>query len=175
MSTDPDASALTATDATEAFTVTAAVTPVQVDLGLDAFLTSLEQEAKTAGDKTLDPPLDPEVVQHRVFVVLIVAFGLFEWGVRNGRVRSGGAALVFPLITAIGGGLLLTHSHALANVKDQFLVEISHVPLALLGILAGWTRWLELRLPSPGNRLPAWAWPVCFVLIGLLLLSYREA
>ena len=64
MSTDPDASALTATDATEAFTVTAAVTPVQVDLGLDAFLTSLEQEAKTAGDKTLDPPLDPEVVQH---------------------------------------------------------------------------------------------------------------
>jgi putative copper resistance protein D len=118
---------------------------------------------------------DPEVVQHRVFVVLIVAFGLFEWGVRNGRIQSEGAALVFPLITAVGGGLLLTHSHALANVKEQFLIEISHVPLALLGILAGWTRWLELRLPPPGNRLPAWAWPVCFVLVGLLLLSYREA
>jgi copper resistance protein D len=115
---------------------------------------------------------DSGVVQHRVFVVLIVAFAIFEWRVRTGRLQSEKAALVFPLICAAGGGLLLLHSHALANVRDAMLVELSHVPLALFGITAGWSRWLEIRLP--GNRIVGWIWPVCFILVGLTLLDYRE-
>jgi putative copper resistance protein D len=118
---------------------------------------------------------DPEVVQHRVFVTLIIAFGLFEWGVRSGRLTRPGPALVFPLITAVGGALLLTHSHALANVREELLIEYSHVPLSLLGVAAGWSRWLELRLDPPGNRIASWIWPVCFVLIGFILMSYRES
>ena len=118
---------------------------------------------------------DPEVVQHRIFVLLTAAFALFEWSVRTGRLRRPGAALVFPMITALGGTLLLTHSHALANLRDQLLIEISHVPLALCGITAGWSRWLELRLDERGSRIAAWVWPVAFVLVGLILLSYREA
>ncbi len=46
---------------------------------------------------------DVEVLQHRMFVVLITVFALFEWGVRTGRIRSPRAALVFPLLTAAGG------------------------------------------------------------------------
>jgi copper resistance protein D len=118
---------------------------------------------------------DPEVVQHRIFVLLTAAFALFEWRVRTGRLRQPWAALVFPMITALGGTLLLTHSHALANLKDQLLIEISHVPLALCGITAGWSRWLELRLDERGSRVAAWVWPVAFVFVGLILLSYREA
>ena len=118
---------------------------------------------------------DPEVVQHRIFVVLISAFAFFEWGVRTGRVKSPGAALVFPLITAVGGGLLLTHSHAIANIKEQLLIEITHVPLALCGITAGWARWLELRLEPPANRIAGWIWPLAFVGVGLILLAYRES
>jgi putative copper resistance protein D len=118
---------------------------------------------------------DPEVVQHRIFVLVIIAFGLFEWSVRTGRLHSAKAALVFPLATALGGMLLLTHSHALSNVKDALLIEITHVPLALCGVTAGWARWLELRLPPPGNRIAAWVWPVAFVLVGLVLLDYRES
>src|SRR5262249_4373020 len=111
----------------------------------------------------------------RIFVVLIIGFAFFEWRIRTGRSRSTRAAYVFPLITAIGGALLLTHSHALSNLKDQMLIEMSHVPLALLGVAAGWTRWLELRLDPPAGRIAAWAWPVCFTLVGLVLISYREA
>ncbi|HEV3175181.1 MAG TPA: CopD family protein, partial [Stellaceae bacterium] len=37
---------------------------------------------------------DPEVAQHRVFVVLIAGFGIFEWCVRTGRIRAPRAALV---------------------------------------------------------------------------------
>jgi copper resistance protein D len=122
---------------------------------------------------------DTEVLQHRTFVLLIAAFGIFEWRVRVAdRVKSW-APLVFPLLCAVGGTLLLTHSHALANVKDQLLIELTHTPLALLGIVAGWARWLELRLDPKVNpvawRAAHWLWPVCFILVGLLLLNYREA
>ena len=118
---------------------------------------------------------DVEVLQHRVFVLLIVVFALFEWGVRTGRLQRPRAALVFPLLTALGGALLLTHSHAIANVKDQLLIEMSHTPLALAGIGAGWSRWLELRADGPVRRLAGWLWPICFVVVGLILLIYREA
>lgn len=120
---------------------------------------------------------DPEVVQHRVFLVLIIVFAIFEWGVQTGRVISQRAALVFPIVCALGGALLLTHSHALGNIKEELLVELSHVPLALLGVAAGWSRWLELRLPAEDRtrRVLSWIWPVCFILIGAVLLNYRES
>jgi putative copper resistance protein D len=118
---------------------------------------------------------DPEVVQHRIFVVLMVAYALFEWRVRARPETAGRAALVFPLLTAVGGGLLLTHSHVLANLKDQLLIEMSHVPLALLGLACGWARWLELRLAPPASRVAGWVWPACLVGVGLILLLYREA
>ena len=119
---------------------------------------------------------DPEVVQHRIFVLVIIIFAFFEWGVRVGRIKSARAALVFPLITGVGAGLLLTHSHAISNIKDQLLIELSHVPLALFGVTAAWSRWLELRLESASSRRVAgFIWPVCFILIGFILLAYREA
>jgi putative copper resistance protein D len=118
---------------------------------------------------------DVEVLQHKLFVVLVVVFALFEWRVRIGKLRTGWKPLVFPVLTAAGGALLLTHSHAIANVKDQMLIELTHTPLALLGIVAGWSRWLELRLDPPGSRFAGWVWPICFVLISGLLLNYREA
>jgi putative copper resistance protein D len=118
---------------------------------------------------------DPEVAQHRLFVLLIVAFALFEWGVRTGRIASTQLRRVFPLLTALGGTLLLTHSHALGNVKDELLVEMTHLPIAVLGVGAGWARWLEIEAPTEEGRWAGWLWPACFVLIGLLLLGYREA
>jgi copper resistance protein D len=116
-----------------------------------------------------------EVLQHRAFAAMTIAFGLFEWAVRTGRIRSERAAMVFPLICTLGGALLLTHSHSLGNVKEELLAELTHVPLALLAVAAGGARWLELRLPSGDRRIPSLVWPLCFVLIGLLLLLYRES
>jgi putative copper resistance protein D len=146
-------------------------------LGLAAFLfVRSDPEVWPLGDIGFFAAFrDPEVVQHRIFVVLIAAFALFEWRVRAGRLRRMGAALVFPLITAAGGALLLTHSHALSNVKEQLLIEITHVPLALCGITAGWARWLELRLDGRESRIAAWVWPIAFILVGFILLIYREA
>jgi putative copper resistance protein D len=117
---------------------------------------------------------DPEVDQHRV-EVLIVAFALFEWGVSTERLTSRASARLFPVLITLGGTLLLTHSHALGNVKDELLTEWTHLPIAVLGIIAGWARWLEVEAPIAEGRWAAWIWPACFVAIGLLLLDYREA
>jgi copper resistance protein D len=118
-----------------------------------------------------------EVLQHRVAVVLVITFATFQWRVENNRVQSHAAALVFPAVCALGGVILLTHTHALSNVKEQLLIELSHTPLAILAVIAGWSRWLELRLPqSIGTRkYLAWVWPVCFIMIGLILMGYHEA
>ena len=118
---------------------------------------------------------DVEVLQHRMFVLLLVAFALFEWGVRTGRLRSRRAALVFPVLTAVGAALLLTHNHAIANVREQLLIEITHTPLALAGVAAGWSRWLEIRADGPVRRWAGWVWPSALMLVGAILLNYREA
>jgi putative copper resistance protein D len=115
----------------------------------------------------------PDVLQHRVFVLLIVALAVFEWMVRTGRLRSRPWGYVFPLLCAAAGGLLLTHSHAMVDLKEEFLTEVSHTPLGLLGGFAGWARWLELRLPEAGPT-PGWVWRGCITAVGVLLLLYRE-
>ena len=119
----------------------------------------------------------PDVLQHRLYALLILVFAGFEWGVQTGRLRSRSAAMVFPLLCAAGGALLLTHNHSILNVKEELLTEMSHTPIALLGATAGWSRWLELRLPGrlgSRQRLVSYVWPVCLLLVGLVLLNYRE-
>lgn len=118
---------------------------------------------------------DVEVAQHRVFVAMTAVFALVEWRVRAGALGQTKAAYVFPLLMAAGGALLLTHNHAIANVKEQLLVEITHTPLALAGLAGGWARWLELRLDPPDDRRAGWVWPICLAIVGLVLLNYREA
>jgi putative copper resistance protein D len=115
----------------------------------------------------------PDVLQHRFFVVLVVAFGVFEWAVRTERLRPRPWGYVFPLLCAVGGGLLLTHSHAMFNLKDEFLTEVTHAPIGILGAFAGWARWLEVRLPEAAA--PAgWLSTACLTAVGAVLLVYRE-
>jgi len=82
---------------------------------------------------------------------------------------------VFPLLCAVAGGLLVTHSHASVNLKDEYLLEVTHAPLGVLGMMVGWGRWLELRLSPRETRIPSQVWPVAFLLIGVLLIFYRES
>jgi putative copper resistance protein D len=147
-------------------------------LGLAAFLfIRSDPEVWPLGEEGFFESLrDVEVLQHRMFVLLLIPFALFEWRVRAGKLAGTKAELVFPLLSALGSALLLTHQHAIANVKDQLLIEVTHTPLALSGIVAAWARWLEIRLdPSPERRIFGWVWPLALVMVGLILLDYREA
>jgi putative copper resistance protein D len=118
--------------------------------------------------------LEADVLQHRFFALLIIAFAVFEWRVQTGRARVAAAAYAFPLVCAIGGALLLTHSHSLGNTKEETLVEWSHIPLAFFAVLAGWSRWAELRSEAAHRNVLGWICSVSFVMIGAVLLLYRE-
>ena len=146
-------------------------------LGLALFLfLRADPEAWPLGPRGFwDSFYNPEDLQHRLFILLIVSFVAFEWSVQTQRLRSSNAALVFPAVCALGGALLLTHNHTLGNVKEELLTEMSHTAIALFAVFAGWTRWLELRGSGRGKLIAAWMWPMCLVCIGLVLLNYREA
>lgn len=118
---------------------------------------------------------NPEDLEHRLYILLIVSFVAFEWSVQTHRLHSKKAALVFPAVCAMGGALLLTHNHTLGNVKEELLVEMSHTAIAICAVFAGWSRWLELRGSGRSRYIAAWVWPVCLMGIGLILLNYRES
>jgi hypothetical protein len=42
------------------------------------------------------------------------------------------------MVCAIGGALLLTHSHSLGNIKEELMAELSHSALAIFAVTAGW-------------------------------------
>ncbi len=116
----------------------------------------------------------PDVLQHRLVVLLIIGLAVFEWLVRIGRLARPGWRYVFPILCAVGGAILLTHSHAMFNLKSEFLAEVSHAPMGIFAVFLGWGRWLELRLPESDGRIPGWIWAISMLVIGLILLFYRE-
>jgi putative copper resistance protein D len=134
-----------------------------------------EAEGWPTGTLTLAESLrDPEFIQHKAFMVLMTSFAVFEWSVRNQVMRNDWAKYVFPLLCALGGMMLLTHSHSIANVRELLLLEMTHMPLAVFAIWSGWTRWLELRLDGRAQVVAGWLWPTFFCLTAIILLLYRE-
>lgn len=146
-------------------------------LGLILFLMSDSQYWPIGTGSLLSSFLDPVILPHRLIEVLIALFGIFEWRVQTQRVTSPNAGLVFPSLVAVCGTLLLAHSHGAADpqVQPELLSETSHVSIAILGVAGGWSRWLELRLPSIDRtrRVLSWIWPICFLLVGILLATYQ--
>jgi putative copper resistance protein D len=145
-----------------------------VGLAVFIFLRADPEGWPLGPDRFTEAIQNGEVVQHKAFALLLLLFGLFELRVQLGQPRSL-AAYAFPVVCALGGALLLTHSHSLINIKEQLLAELSHAPIAVAAVLAGWSRWLELRLPTGQHRWMTRLWPACFVAIGAILLNYREA
>lgn len=118
-----------------------------------------------------------DVMEHRAAAALILIFAAFECAVQAGRLRAAWARYAFPLMCAVGSVLLLTHSHALGDDKQEVLVLMNHAALALFGVTAGWARWLELRLPPEEGgerRIAGYVWPAALMAVGMVLLDYRE-
>ncbi len=117
----------------------------------------------------------PDVLQHRFAAILILVFAAFECAVQAGKLRARWAAMIFPAMCVLGAAVLLTHDHVVKDVKEELLAEMSHTPIALFGVTAGWGRWLELRAPrSRLATLAGYLWPLCLAIVGLILLNYRE-
>ena len=99
---------------------------------------------------------------------------------------------LFFLLSARSALLLVNIQHSTLNTQFSTLAKASWAvfrkdvraelrtryalnALALFAVIAGWARWVEVRLPGRSTQVVTWIWPVCFVLIGVILLNYRES
>jgi putative copper resistance protein D len=117
--------------------------------------------------------VDAEGLQHRLAALLVLAMGVLEWKAR--RSRAGKLRYVFPLLCVLGAALLLMHSHRAFQVKDGYLVQITHSTMGALAGLVAVGRWLELRLPPGRGALAGMLASLGMLAIALILVFYREA
>jgi copper resistance protein D len=145
-------------------------------IGLAVFVAySLDPEGwQTGGVGFWEHLLSAEVFQHRIMLLLTALFGFAEWRVRSGRHPDSPWRYVFPVVAIWSGVLLLAHVHEVSDGKSAFFMEISHLLLGLTSLLAGWSRWLELRLPPADSGGPGRIWGPALAVFGLLLILYRE-
>jgi putative copper resistance protein D len=146
-------------------------------IGLTAFVTwNIDPEGwQTGAVGFWQHLLDPEVVQHRLMLIVAAVFGLAEWWVHGEGRRSRSLwRYVFPVACIVGGVLLLSHTHEVNNPKSAFFMELTHLGLGLLSLVAGWARWLELRLPPGAGSAAGRLWGPALAVFGLVLIFYRE-
>jgi len=116
----------------------------------------------------------PQIAQHKLMIALIAGFAFCEWCVQSKRFKSAWPSYVFPLMIAAAAAFLLTH-YGHTGRKEEVFIQISHTPIALLGVIVASARWVELRIGSTTvSRLAGVVWPIAMVAAGAFLLMYRE-
>jgi putative copper resistance protein D len=116
-----------------------------------------------------------EILLHRLGALLACGVGLIEWHARHRRKGTSRLAYIVPMLVAVGGLLLLGHVHEGLQPKEEFLIQITHNVIGLLAVIMACGRWLELRLTPTAGYLAGLISLSALLLIGLVLLFYREA
>lgn len=115
-----------------------------------------------------------EVLQHRIATLLVFVLGVIELRARakgNGNTKL---PLVFPVLAAFGGLMLLTHSHVGFQAKSAFLIQVGHTAMGVFALILACGRWLELKLDRPGREIAGFISVAALFQIGLILMFYRE-
>jgi putative copper resistance protein D len=121
---------------------------------------------------------DREVLQHKTFAVLLLALGTMEWLRVNQTLKAAWSALAFPVLAIGGSILLLFHEHqAGMHGPDHMMlmarIQYQHLSFAVTGIAIGLTKALS-EVPMPGQKMFARLWPLLMLILGILLMLYRE-
>lgn len=119
-----------------------------------------------------------EVLQHRLATLLAFTLGLLEMRARTSPRASARLRYLFPVLCALGGILLVTHSHLPFELKTDYLIQSTHLAMGLLAVIMAIGRWLELRLGDAGDTAAARGAGLVAVFamlaIGAVLVFYKE-
>ncbi len=115
-----------------------------------------------------------EVLQHRIATLLVFVLGLFELTARVTKNSQSRLPYFFPILSAFGGLMLLTHSHVGFQAKSAFLIQVGHTTMGIFALILSCGRWLELKLDKPGKDIAGFISVAALFLIGLILMFYRE-
>ena len=118
---------------------------------------------------------DPEIIQHKLYGVLLFLVGTIEALRRVGRISDVLWSPLLPLF-AIGGGLMLFgHSHGVHPAAEK--IAMHHAILGTTLVTAGSSKLLSNWLRFPSHRLcwrGEWLWIGLILLTGIQLLIYSE-
>ena len=116
----------------------------------------------------------PETLTHRLATVLVLFFGFFQWRLVATDFGRTNWRYALPVIYVLGGAMLLTHTHSIYADKRTYLIEASHNAIGILAIYMGAAGWVEQRLDGRERQISSSIWPICLILVGFVLLFYRE-
>jgi len=115
-----------------------------------------------------------EVLQHRIATLLVFVLGIIELRARMAGKENTKLPLVFPILAAFGGLMLLTHSHVGFQAKSAFLIQVGHTTMGIFSLVLACGRWLELKLDKPGKDIAGFISVAALFQIGMILMFYRE-
>lgn len=118
---------------------------------------------------------DPEIIQHKIYGVLLFLAGTVEALRRIGRISNGLWSTPLPLFAIIGGLMLFGHSHGIQPSARK--IAMHHAMMGTLAITAGLSKLLSGWFHSPSHVLSStweWLWAGLIVFIGMQLLMYSE-
>jgi hypothetical protein len=121
---------------------------------------------------------NPEVLQHKIFALLLLGLGVVEWQRARGVLKASWSAWVYPAIAIVGSILVLFHHHdAGMHGPDHMVVmhriQLQHLSYAMAGVSLGLMKGLAESKTDWRGRLQK-AWPLLMMVLGVLLMFYRE-
>jgi copper resistance protein D len=119
-----------------------------------------------------------EVLQHKIFALLLLAVGVIEMRRAAGTLRALWSAWVFPVLAFAGSVLLLFHVHggnmsAPGAMDTMEHIKMQHFSYAAAG--AGIAVFKGLSdTPFRARKLFRVLWPLAMLVLGVLLMVYTE-
>ena len=121
---------------------------------------------------------NPEVIQHKIFAVLLLGVGLIEMERVRERSKAVWVAWVFPVLAVAGSVLLLFHSHSAGmrgpnHMAIMARIQAEHLSYAVIGFCIGSAKGLA-EVSTRWRIVFARLWPMLMVVLGVLLMCYVE-
>jgi hypothetical protein len=121
---------------------------------------------------------NPEVTQHKLFAVLLLAVGLIETMRVRRSLHAVWLAWVFPVLAIAGSVLLLFHSHSTGmrgptHMAVMARIQAEHLGYSVTGMCIGFAKGLA-EIAGRWQIVFARIWPVLMVVLGVLLMRYVE-
>jgi putative copper resistance protein D len=118
---------------------------------------------------------DTEIIQHKIYGLLLFLVGLIEALRRVGHIPDGVWSVPLPVFAIIGGLMLFGHSHGFHPAAEKiarhhFMIGMTASTAGSFKLLSGWFR-------SPSHVRSStwqWLWAGLILLIGMQLLMYSE-
>jgi hypothetical protein len=119
-----------------------------------------------------------EVLQHKVFALILLVLGFVEFQRARGVLNSRWAGWVFPVAAFCGSVMLLFHEHhpgmhGADHMTVMARVQAEHLNFAVAGFGIGLLKGLS-EVRSRWQILLARIWPIGLIALGILLLLYTE-